>query len=92
MPFCRRRRKTRMKHFKIPHFSKASGKPSTMMKRMVASTSGSVRPVTQCQEAWASPGNPTFVKIDLINKRSIDRFEMRRTNTTLYLSHNGKES
>ena len=67
-----------------------------MMKNVFASTSGSVRPVTQCEETWTSPAVPRRLKkIRLISdffRRRISEIKLKRTDTTLDLSQKAKRA
>ena len=72
-------------------------KPRTTMKRCgFASTDGSVRPVTRCEESFASKeDSPRGTKINLINnffRRRISEIKLKRTDTTLDLSQKAKRA
>jgi hypothetical protein len=63
-------------------------------KQEFASTSGSVRPVTQCRETWASPEiSLRRTKINLIKADlgRISEIKLKRTDTTLDLSQKALE-
>ena len=66
------------------------------MKKGFASTSGSVRSVTQCEETWTSPAVPKRLKkirliIDFFRRR-ISEIKLKRTDTTLDLSQKAKRA
>ena len=65
-------------------------------KRRFASIGGSVRPMTLCDQPCASTESRSqSAKIGIINVvflRTLSEIKLKRTDTTLDLSHNGKES
>ena len=77
-------------------FSMAPNKLRPMMKKLFASTGGSVRPVTRCLELCASTGSSALLpKMNLIielPRRAISEIKLKRTDTTLDLSQKAKRA